>query len=73
MRPGAKKRVKVSEEMFTYNRGKKDFVNIKCYFENDPSVAENRRCRVETEAITSAVSPQLNLTALCLPGPQLAG
>lgn len=45
------------QEMFTHKGLKKIAeVNIKRYFENNPSVAEKRKFRVETEAITSTVS-----------------
>lgn len=59
-------------------RGGKKIIEVKknlkkCSFENNPSVAENRRCRVESEAITSTLRPLVHNNALCLPASQLAG
>lgn len=49
--------MKVSEEMFTCKQGEQIVdVYIKVYFENNSLVAENRRSRVETEAITSTAN-----------------
>lgn len=72
MSPGAKKGESVLGNVYLQREEKIVDGKIKRYFENNASVAENRRCRVETEAITSTVNPQLNLSALCLPGSQLA-